>query len=95
MYPNATQMIEQFHSLGVRVILWVTSMINTDSPNYQYGLDNNYYLNKGRTIKWWLGEGSFLDYTNPNACIDPRWGLLVPCCRTESKSQCLQRGALQ
>jgi len=65
-YPNATQMIEQFHSLGVRVICWVTSMVDTDSPNYQYGYDNNYYLNNGRTIKWWHGHGSFIDYTNPD-----------------------------
>jgi len=42
-------------------------MINTDSPSYQYGLKNNFYLNNGTTIKWWHGHGSFIDYTSPYA----------------------------
>eukprot|EP01100_Stratorugosa_tubuloviscum_P007366 TRINITY_DN3076_c0_g1_i1.p1 TRINITY_DN3076_c0_g1~~TRINITY_DN3076_c0_g1_i1.p1 ORF type:complete len:621 (-),score=259.19 TRINITY_DN3076_c0_g1_i1:60-1853(-) len=64
-YPDPQGMIDHFHSLNVRVILWVTSMINIDSPNYQYGKEHNYYLNKGKTVNWWHGTGSFIDYTNP------------------------------
>ena len=52
-YPNASQMIANFHSMNVRVICWATSLVDTDSPSYQEGFDNNYYLNNGRTIKWW------------------------------------------
>jgi alpha-glucosidase (family GH31 glycosyl hydrolase) len=72
-YPDPQGMVDYFHDAGVRVILWVTSVIDTDSSNYQYGLDNNYYLNTSRlgghvgTIDWWHGTGSFIDYTNPDA----------------------------
>ena len=66
-YPQPKQMIQTFHDLDIRVILWTTSLVDTDSPNYQYGKENNYYLNHGRTIKWWHGHGSFIDYTNPAA----------------------------
>mgnify|MGYP002379522453 CR=1 FL=1 len=30
-------LIDQMHSRNVRVILWVTTMINTDSSNFEYG----------------------------------------------------------
>jgi alpha-glucosidase (family GH31 glycosyl hydrolase) len=37
-------MVETCHAMGVRVILWATSMIDTDSPNYKEGLDNGYFV---------------------------------------------------
>lgn len=55
------------HDIGIKVILWVTSMVDIDSSNFNYGLENNYYLNNGKLIKWWHGKGAFLDYTNPDA----------------------------
>ncbi len=55
------------HEKGIKVICWATSMINTDSSNYEQGFQKGYYLNKGKTVKWWHGKGSFLDYTNPEA----------------------------
>eukprot|EP01090_Pellita_catalonica_P001799 TRINITY_DN11532_c0_g1_i1.p1 TRINITY_DN11532_c0_g1~~TRINITY_DN11532_c0_g1_i1.p1 ORF type:complete len:598 (+),score=88.49 TRINITY_DN11532_c0_g1_i1:106-1899(+) len=68
-YPQPKQMIDHFHSLGVRVINWVTNLVNTDSPNYAYGKSKGYFLTglDGDTIHWWHGEGSFIDYTNPEA----------------------------
>ena len=66
-FPNATDMIQKLHGQGVKVICWATSMVNTDSPNYQEGKDKGYYLNHGATIKWWHGHGSFIDYSNPDA----------------------------
>jgi len=64
-YPNASWMIEQFHHMGVRVICWVTSLVNNDTSNYQYGKDHMYFLSNGRTVKWWHGYGAFIDYDNP------------------------------
>ena len=43
-FPNASAMIEEFHNMGVRVIFWITNMIDQDSPNYQEGYDNGYYV---------------------------------------------------
>jgi len=34
-YPDAKAMVDQFHALNVRVLFWVTSMVDTDSSNYQ------------------------------------------------------------
>lgn len=75
-------MIEQFHRMGIRVILWATSMIDIDSDNYQYAYEHLYLLNDGKSsyewwymqtnssigelIKWWHGKGALFDYTNPN-----------------------------
>jgi hypothetical protein len=60
-FPNATLLIEQLHQLGVRVILWVTSVVDTDSSNHAVGQKNGYFLNDGFPLKWWHGWGSWID----------------------------------
>ena len=30
--------------MDIKVILWATSMVDTNSPNYQYGLNHTYYV---------------------------------------------------
>ena len=66
-FPNASAMVAAFHEKNIRVILWATSMIDTDSSNYAEGLSKGFFVSDGATIKWWHGEGSFLDYSNPDA----------------------------
>ena len=36
--------VESFHSKGVRVIMWMASMVNTDSPNYQEAYNKKYFI---------------------------------------------------
>ena len=36
-FPNPKAMISDFHARNIRVIAWVTSMVNNDSSNYQEG----------------------------------------------------------
>jgi alpha-glucosidase (family GH31 glycosyl hydrolase) len=66
-FPNATRLVADLHQLGARTILWVTSVVDTDSPNHAFGLKHNFFLNNGTTVKWWHGMGSWLDYSNPAA----------------------------
>ncbi|NLH48035.1 MAG: hypothetical protein GX444_05450 [Myxococcales bacterium] len=66
-FPDPQEMVDTFHDLGVRVMLWITPNVNVDSPNYQEGLDNGYYVQNGATYEWWKGEGSLIDYNNPDA----------------------------
>lgn len=70
-YPNASEMIQFFHSKNIRIILWVTSMIDTDSSNYQEAHDNEYMirdvLGKQAVFSWWHGKGGLIDYSNPTA----------------------------
>lgn len=70
-YPAIADLIDQFHSAGLRVICWATSMIDTDSPNFQTAESNGYLilngLNETGLMKWWHGVGGLLDYTNPAA----------------------------
>ena len=50
-YPNHKDFIDYFHQKGVKVVCWVTSMVNLDSSNYKEGYNKNYYLNNGTSIK--------------------------------------------
>jgi len=67
LFADPQGMIDDLHALGIRVFLWTVPNVNVDSPNYQEGFDNGYYINNGRTVEWWKGEGSFIDFNNPDA----------------------------
>ena len=58
-------MLSRFRSDNKHIILWMTSFINIDSPNFHYALMNGYLYNK--TLHWWHGDGCLLDYYNPAA----------------------------
>ena len=59
------------HDQDIRVIHWVTSMIDNDSSNYLEAFNKSYmlknYFNEEALIKWWHGKGGLLDYSNPEA----------------------------
>lgn len=64
-------LVSDIHKRGKRVILWATSFIDTDNPDFQMAVDNKYLVRdkfgKVRPMKWWHGEGGLIDYTNPDA----------------------------
>ena len=59
------------HAAGQRVILWMTSMINTDSPNYADAFARGFLVRDGAgnqaNISWWHGHGGLLDYSQSDA----------------------------
>ena len=67
IYPEPQDMVDDLHAMGARVMLWTTPNVNEDSPNFQEGLDNGYFVNDGWTVEWWKGLGAFIDYNNPEA----------------------------
>lgn len=52
-FPNFYQFVKQLHSMNVKVICWATSVVDTDSPNYNDGKQ------KG-TVNLFIG---FLEWT--------------------------------
>ncbi|UCH33178.1 MAG: hypothetical protein JSV65_11375 [Armatimonadota bacterium] len=76
-YPNPQKMIDDLHAQGVKVILWMTCMINlpdqqadargSDEDLYAIAKEKGYLANDGKTKEWWKGEGGFIDYTNLEA----------------------------
>ena len=80
-YPAFDQMVQDMHDRDVRVVLWMTQMVNTisgdaeqggdeyvgPSPNYQEGFDCGFFVNDSQDYFWWKGFGSGLDFFNPQA----------------------------
>jgi alpha-glucosidase (family GH31 glycosyl hydrolase) len=73
MFPDPQAMIDDFHSKGVRVFMWTVPGINIEETElYEYAASRNYFMQGGpdegpKVIDWWKGDGSIIDYFNPEA----------------------------
>lgn len=75
-YKNPDIWFKNLEKNDYRVVLWMTSMVNSSSKDTQIQEDKAWYdeaMSKGYLAKskepdsWWKGKGGFIDYDNPKA----------------------------
>jgi len=76
LYPNPKDWFKKLQDRDYRVVLWMTSMVNSYSKDtriqhsedwYKEAKDNGYVIAGEKPNNWWKGDGGFVDYTNPEA----------------------------
>ena len=72
-YPDPQGMVDAFHDRDVRMFLWIVPAINVDVVDlYAEAEAAGYFMQYNEdsgpaVVEWWKGEGSLIDYWNPDA----------------------------
>jgi alpha-glucosidase (family GH31 glycosyl hydrolase) len=66
-YPDVEKLIADLHRNNIKVIFWITSMVNEEDPEYEFARSHGYFVKGMEARKWWKGTGGMLDYDNPAA----------------------------
>lgn len=75
-YPNPAEFFGKLDDDGYRVVLWMTSVVDSYSKDtaiqdssdwFEDARGKRYLTGGGRQTGWWKGRGGFVDYSNPEA----------------------------
>lgn len=81
-YPDAENFIRELGDKGVRVVVWMTQLMNSSSfdlekqattryqspgPDYELADRCGFFVNEGEEYFWWKGRGAAVDFFNPSA----------------------------
>jgi alpha-glucosidase (family GH31 glycosyl hydrolase) len=75
-YPDPEKFFQEMKRRGIRVVLWMTSRVNSQSEGiaikdsrdwFDEAKAKGYLAGDGYEQHWWLGWGGFVDYANPAA----------------------------
>ena len=66
-YPSPQAMIAGFHGEGVKVVMWLVAIVDTDAPQHQTVKAQGYGVNGSTDGTWWKGTGIQIDVTNAAA----------------------------
>ncbi len=83
LFPDPQALIDELHDRDIKVFLWIVPGINVDEKElWAEAADAGYFMQRDAdsgpaVVEWWKGEGSLIDYFNPDA-VDWWHGLLDP-----------------
>lgn len=71
-FPNPKQMIDELHSLGFKVMLWVCPYVSPDSKKSRDFEAKGFFVkakgtNQAVVARWWNGHSFVYDLSNPEA----------------------------
>ena len=71
-FPDPKAMMDELHSMGYKVMLWVCPYVSPDSPEYRELAKKGYFAmdvkeDHPAMVQWWNGFSAMLDMSNPGA----------------------------
>lgn len=72
-FPNPKAMVDKLHSMGFKVMLWISPFVTPDSEEFRDLRAKGYLVKKKgggqpAILNWWNGFSACYDLSNPAAC---------------------------
>ncbi|NLL77854.1 MAG: alpha-xylosidase, partial [Clostridiales bacterium] len=71
VFPNPQEMLKRLKAKGLKICVWINSYIAQESPLFDEGLKNGYFIKRsnGQVWQWdmWQPGMAIVDFTNPVA----------------------------